>query len=165
MKQIDVSDLSVGISLVRVNNPKHHPELAGLTLRVIGISPNKDPDGNSTYAVQLEHINQQPNTYYDTYSQFLKFIEPIELTDKILTNLKGSKNKKDCFANSFHFKICKTDFYLRPYCSGGFLWGFDSINKFVPSELEDVMPIIYLHEWQRLYKSITRKELNVSGIS
>lgn len=83
--KIDAKELRIG-NLVRVNNPKHHPKLKGVILEVTSISETVDLDRKLTYSIGLKHINQKPNTYYETYSQFIYFIEPIALTTEILIN-------------------------------------------------------------------------------
>ena len=79
---MDPIELHIG-NLVFVDNEEYHPQLKDVPLRVIGITLN-----GKEYAVQLEHINQKPNTYYDTYSQFIRFIKPIPLTEDRLVKLK-----------------------------------------------------------------------------
>ena len=93
--KIDAKELRIG-NLVRVNNPKYHPKLKGVILEVTSISETIDLDRKLTYSIGLKHINQKPNTYYETYSQFIYFIEPIKLTTKMLVKNFGFK-KRDCW--------------------------------------------------------------------
>ena len=79
------NELRIG-NLVTVNNLEYHPKLKGVILRVTSISLNSDD-----YSVGLEYINQKPNTYYEEYSQFVRFIEPIQLTEEWLINFGFEK--------------------------------------------------------------------------
>ena len=84
-------DLRIG-NLVMVDNPKSHPQLNGVILEVTSISETKGIDNENTYGVGLKHINQQPYTYYETYSQFIEFIQPIKLTEEILLKCGLKRN-------------------------------------------------------------------------
>jgi len=88
MTQIKATEFRIG-NIVTIDNPEYHPKLKGIPLEITGISSAVDTDGNSTYSIQLSHVNQQPNTYYETYSQFLKFIKPILLTEHMLNKACG----------------------------------------------------------------------------
>jgi hypothetical protein len=89
---MDAKDLRIG-NLVVVNNEKYHPKLRGVILEVTGINETRDSEGLWTYSVSLKHINQEPNTYYETYSQFLEYVEPIKLTEDWLSIMLGFKNE------------------------------------------------------------------------
>ena len=82
MNVLNPSELRIG-NIVTIDNPRFHPTLKGAPLVITGIN-KRVYNGEATYDVQLEHINQEPNTYYDTYSQFMKFVKPIPLTEEIL---------------------------------------------------------------------------------
>lgn len=84
------SELRIGV-LVFVDNPKYHPKLKGIPLEVTGINERLGEDRELTYCVSLKHINQKPNTYYDTYSQLLKFIKPIPTSSEWLRKLAFGK--------------------------------------------------------------------------
>lgn len=76
------NELRIG-NIVTVDNPEYHPSLKGIPLRVTG-AQERSISGKTEYSVNLEHINQDPNTYYDTYSQFDQFVSPIPLTEEVL---------------------------------------------------------------------------------
>jgi hypothetical protein len=76
-------------NLVMVNNPEYHPKLKGVVLRVT--YNNLSQDGRR--CIGLEHINQIPNTYYESYSQRDEYIEPIPLTTEWLERF-GFKNSQ-----------------------------------------------------------------------
>jgi hypothetical protein len=134
--KIDVHELSIG-NLVTVNNPDYHPQLKGVVLRVTGITPNE-----KDYSISLEHINQIPNTYYPTYSQFLKFIEPIPLTEEWLLRFGFKKNRAGCSMKGL--KIT-----------------FDSDEKifWVDYNFTGTCELRYVHQLQNIYFALTGNEL------
>jgi len=80
---IDAKELMIG-NLVTVDNPKYHPKLKDVVLMVTAIKPawniiTKKED----YSISLVYPNQEPNTYYDSYSQFIKYIKPIKLDEEL----------------------------------------------------------------------------------
>lgn len=79
---INEKELRIG-SIVTVDNPEYHPKLKDIPLIVTGIQ-ERVIKGETKYCLSLEHINQKPNTYYETYSQYMRFIRPIPLTEEIL---------------------------------------------------------------------------------
>jgi len=135
--------------LVYVNNPKFHHKLKDVVLCVIGLHPTE-----IEYSVNLEHVNQKPNTYYETYSQFISFIEPIQLTEEWLLRF-GFKLEKDVD----YFYVIKTKqkgITLEVEPNGRTIL-FDNKNiKFI-----DILPIKYVHQLQNLYFAITGEELEV----
>lgn len=128
------NELRIG-NLVTVNNPEYHPKLKGVILRVTSISPNSDD-----YSVGLEHINQKPNTYYETYSQFIRFIEPIQLTEEWLVKFGFDKAVNGWWSSDEIFS----------YRDGYFGFGVDRHTK-----------IQYVHELQNLYFALTGEELTI----
>jgi len=137
-------------NLVYVDNEKHHSKLKNIPLKVIGVSPNINY-GITTHAVQLEHINQNPNTYYQTYSQFIKYIkaiplteENIELIDLELWGFVGFGTRKIYQHNIF--KAVK--FELLPN---------DQIAIYFNGELINYKS--YFHEFQNFYFTLTSEEL------
>lgn len=85
---IDPKELMIG-NLIMIDNEKHHSHLKDIPLIVTAINPKPGIGyGESlNYSISLEHINQKPNTYYESYSQFIKFLKPIPLTEDILKRL------------------------------------------------------------------------------
>lgn len=136
-------DLRIG-NLVYVDNEKYWPKLKGIPLEVTGISENCDVDGLSTHSISLKYINQKKNTYYETYSQFIKFIEPIPLTED---------------------SLLKLDFVNHGY--EGLEWSKDGITIIGGNDLGFGVKINvridldfeYVHELQNYYQLCTKKEL------
>lgn len=76
-----INKLSIG-NFVTIDNPKYHPKLKEVIMEITGINecnPLQGEDGTN-YSISLKHINQEPNTYYETYSQFVKYIKPVLIT-------------------------------------------------------------------------------------
>lgn len=154
---IDTSDLMLG-NLVIINNPKHHPNLKNIPLIITGINLTLDCDKNNTYSISLEHVNQKENTYYESYSQFIKFIEPIELTEEILT--EKCRFIKSNYDSGKSYLFNKTFELWRGYGWDHYLWmvvgrNEDNIN-------EPWIKIKYLHELQNLYRIIESKNLKIT---
>ena len=144
------NELRIG-NLVTVNNPEYHPKLKGVILRVTSISPNGDD-----YSVGLEHINQKPNTYNETYSQFLRFIEPIQLQKEFLNEKFKSDNG--------NFWIDLQTHYLELITAGRDWFPiFSQCAEFSCDEEQRVNlnSIQYLHHLQNLYYTLTGEELPV----
>lgn len=76
--KITEKDLRIG-NYVTVDNPKYHPNLKDIPVMVTSISQTMRI-AKWTYAVSLEHINQENNKHYINYAQFICFIKPIPLT-------------------------------------------------------------------------------------
>ena len=148
MEEIKAGDIMIG-NIVTVDNPQYHPKLKDVPLRVTGIQ-ERSIQGEIECCVNLGHVNQKPNTYYDTYSQFLKFIHPIPLTEDILLKVGA---KKVNHINGYIFwtfsdsKINKAhiDIYDYKTCYYGY-----SVNH-----------CKHLHQLQNLLKSLTGNDLKI----
>lgn len=100
---IQPNELRIGV-IVTVDNPKHHPKLKDVPLKVIGVE-EKVIEGAITHSVRLEHINQKVNMFYETYSQFIKFIHPIPLTEEILLKCGFEKYKMLGYDTHFTYSL------------------------------------------------------------
>ena len=132
------NELRIG-NLVTVNNPEYHPKLKGVILRVTSISLNSDD-----YSVGLEHINQKPNTYYEAYSQFVRFIEPIQLTEEWL--LKFGANKYEFEHKENQYRIENMLFVIRENIFFDYGTG---------------VKLQFVHQLQNLYFAINSEELTI----
>lgn len=139
---IDARELRIG-NIVYVDNEKYHPKLKNIPLEVSGISECIGLDNEKTYSIGLKHINHNPNTYYETYSQFIKFIKPVELTEDLLLKCGFVKKDNYCFYYNGIRLIPIRDLYLR----GNFPIRAD---------------IKYLHQLQNLYYALTGQELEIN---
>lgn len=159
MEEIKAGDIMIG-NIVTVDNPKHHPKLKGVPLRVTGI---QEVDfGNSVEChLNLEHINQDPNTYYDTYSQFFRFIRPIHLTEEILLKAGGERFDEDKILlmlndPSTYLVLMKVGTHWFPQ--------IEQTGEFASEGMNSVHLnfIDYAHQAQILFKSLTGNELEVN---
>lgn len=139
---LSAKDLRIG-NLVKSNNPKHHPRILGEILVVTGIYPTTGFENEKAHGVNLEHVNQKPNTYYESYSQFIKFIEPIQLTEEILLKFDFDKIENGTYLNKFYVTIV----------SGYFVFWITDIYS---------VAIKYVHELQNLYFALTGEELEIN---
>ncbi len=150
------TDLRIG-NFVTVDNPKYHPQLKGVLLRVIGIQENIIAD-KVEHCLQLEHINKKANTYYQTYSQFIEYINPIPLTEQWLLDLG--------------FEKCTGRYgvYYKHYALEGFRvwfphdiygWGYTVGRKdFETGDTYWVKnEVRYVHQLQNLFFALTQEEL------
>ena len=117
-------------NLVMVNNPGYHPKLNGVILRVT--YNNLSQDGRR--CIGLEHINQIPNTYYESYSQRDEYIDPIPLATEWLERFGFKKSREDGWV--WMLDLPKNDATYHSNCK-------------------------YVHQLQNLYAALTGKELTV----
>ena len=141
---IPANDLRIG-NLVTVNNPKYHPKLKDVILQVISIDELLDFDKIATHAIRLKHINQEPNTYYETYSQFIKFIELIPLSEDILLKCGFISNP---YQDRYESKWCNVE------C--------DKTKGITELWIESHPHIKYLHQLQNLIWINFNEELKVN---
>lgn len=146
---IDVQDLRIG-NLVTVNNEKYHPSLKGIPLEVTGISEASE----DRWAISLKHINQKRNTFYQTYSQFIKYLDPIQLTPEILeaAGLKYREHLDDHYIRISEFNDRSDILILSKY------------NTLVCAS--NSQPVFFkhvtsLHQLQNLYHSLTGEEFKI----
>ena len=143
-------------NLVMVNNPVHHPNLKGVVLEVTGINETVNRS-RFTHTVSLKHINQKPNTYYETYSQFIEYVEPILLTEEILIKAGFEKEHYE-----YPFPNGSDKFELNEeFCLYGAGAGF---QFFVEDEINtNTIDVVfkYLHKLQNFYFELKEKELEI----
>jgi hypothetical protein len=106
-------ELRIG-NYVKINNIEFHPRLQNRILKVSGINKcvGVVDKTYSNYSINLEHIMQNENYYYDTYSQFLNFVEPIELTKELLVRLGFKPFSKDFQKNNIIIHTRKRGFVI-----------------------------------------------------
>lgn len=141
-------------NLVTVNNPDNHPNLKGVILEVTSIHESGNREGY-THGVGLKHINQIQNRYYETYSQFVRFIEPIPLTEELLLKLGFELLNFD----SYEFDGYKI---LALKC-GKLQLTADSSNEYKTIEHKYLPIVLYVHQLQNLYFALTGVELQLSS--
>jgi hypothetical protein len=88
-------------------------------------------------------------------------VKPIPLTEEWILKF-GFYKGNISYNNAYSIELQKTDFYLRPCAFGGFYWGFNKDKNNLDCELNDVLPLKYVHELQNLYFALTQRELTVA---
>ena len=147
---MEATEIRIG-NLVTVDNPKYHPKLKDVILQVTGINETLGFEKEWTYGVSLEHINQLKYTYYESYSQFIKFIKPIPLSEERLLEIFGLK-REDTEINDFTFPHCdyiiihkQVDDLFAVYING------------------KTVLIKYIHQLQNLYFDLIGEELIIKN--
>lgn len=156
---IKANELRIG-NLVTINNPKYHPSATGKIVQVIGIYPTQGYENEKSHGVNLEEINQLPNTYYENYSQFICFIDPIPLTEEWLLKFGATKQE-----DKVQFKI-DPDRYIDLMITKEGIYPF--LVQLPEMSCEDLMifpcmKLDFVHEIQNLFFSILGYELVFSS--
>jgi len=147
------NQLRVG-NWVMVNNEKYHPNIKGVMLEITSITETFDLfDKETTHSISLQHVNKKQNTYYEKYSQLIRFIDPIPLTPEILEKCKQFGrtviNGEDCFFNGDDVIVRAKDMYLFLHNEvDGSVWGIRRIE--------------HVHEFQNLIMDLTKEELIIN---
>lgn len=139
------TELRIG-NIVTVDNPKYHPQLKGVLLRVTGIQEHVISN-KIEYYLNLEHINKKANTYYQTYSQLIEYIKPISITERWLLDF-GFKDKRDFYEKG---KLSILSANLKDYYPNGRVY----YNSWAIMEIQPK----YVHQLQNLYFILTNEEL------
>jgi len=146
---IQINELRIG-NIVQVVNPEYHPKLLNVPLVVGGISPALTPlDCKPTFSISLENLNQEPNTFYENCSQFIKYVFPIPLTEEIL--LKCGFEREGCTYNSLLLKLWEST-YEKAFQFRWYYTGYDTAKN---------VNLRSLHELQNLVFDLTGQELSV----
>jgi len=78
---MEANELRIG-NLVTVNN-RAWENIKGKPLKVVGITSTNGITNKSTFSISLEHLTKN----FQSYSQFIEFIEPIRISEKWFENL------------------------------------------------------------------------------
>jgi hypothetical protein len=149
---IEANQLRIG-NYVTVNNEKHHPKLKGVPLQVTGMYLRTGIDNEPTYSLDLNHPNEEPNSYNETYSQFMKFVKPIPLTATILEQAGFIKGKP--FENTGHVPYHDKEYkgFVIIDCLDGTFW----LADYKPYDVK----IEFVHWLQNVYYFLIGSELNI----
>lgn len=90
-----------------------------------------------------------------------EYCKPIPLTEEWLIRF-GFVKGNQCYPKGYSIDLLKTDFYLRPSYLGGYYWGFNKDDENLDCELNDVQPVVFVHQLQNLYFALTNTELCTS---
>jgi len=138
-----VTELRVG-NLVKSNNPIYRHEWLGKTLAILEI---KDE------SVSVIAVDELPCAFVG--GQFLKYIEPIELTPEILIKV-GFTERSNSQGTYYHIK--HKEF-------GGYAYDLEKkyISTYYPAACNGFcsLDIEYLHQLQNLYFALTGEELTL----
>lgn len=150
---MEANEIRIG-NIVMVDNPEYHPQLKNVPLRVTKVE-ERVINRTAEYIVGLEHINQEPNTYYESYSQYLKFIKPIELTKNFFRRNKRATG------------WCEATEMIYIGFLDGAVYECENNESAVHVDicsyghLEEVKHTLYIHELQNLYFILTKQEIEV----
>jgi len=149
------NELRIG-NLITIDNSVYWPKLRDLPLIVTHIGQTMNIKGESSHSVGCEHINQKPNTYYETYSQFIENIKPIPLTEEWL--LRFGFEKDDSGVDIFDQDYC--EWYQKEFPTIGILCQ-SSDKSYIFDENSDTLRLKYVHELQNLNFALTGEELTI----
>ena len=142
---MEATELRIG-NIVTVDNPKYHPQLKGVLLRVTGVQ-ERSINGAIETSVNLEH-SVKSIIEYQTYSQFIEYINPIPLTEQWLLDF-GFEVEREHYDKG-RLSILLADNNNDYYKSGRVFYKSWAIMESQPK---------YVHQLQNLYLALTQKEL------
>lgn len=157
---IEAKELRIG-NLVTINNEHYHPKLKGLSLVVIGIKEAI----NTFYSIDVRDEESELS-----YSQYSKYIQPIEITDEWLLYFGFRKFKKEFNINGYEYTLQVTDDYGEEEINRDGTW-FNAIGSrtWKNDKTLVVSPLCrgnyvsnniqFVHQLQNLYYSLTGEEL------
>lgn len=145
---LESQDLRIG-DLVTIDNQNSWSELKNIPMIVTGINEARGLNKESTFSISLISDNK-----YNSYSQFIKFIKPISLTEEWLLKF-GFKIEKEVEyvidIKDFTFKMMFHDCW-HIYFKEKNGYGTDQIN---------LTGYWFVHQLQNLYYVLTQKELTL----
>ncbi|NDW19459.1 hypothetical protein D0T53_11140 [Dysgonomonas sp. 216] len=146
------NELRIG-NLVTVDNPKYHPKLKNIPLKIVGMSQRRGLENEITYVVDLVSLNELENIVIPLYSQFIKFIKPITLTEDIILN-SGFVKDDNIYKNENmpHYYIE----YLFSIYALRYRYWHNASESYMIKQLQ------YLHQFQNIFFDLTEKELDVN---
>lgn len=147
---IKPEDLRLG-NHVFVENPIHHPKLMVVPLKVTSIEPRPYLDGSWTHSVSLEHIVEKENEYKESYSQFIRFIKPIPLTEEYILKFWFRLDHRSETGSGISFYHHTSAYYgvqLRDN-----IWYFRAGHTFIECK--------YIHKLQNAFYLFTGEELTL----
>lgn len=130
---IEASELRIG-NLVKINNPTYRKNDTGKTFHILKI----DSENDSCNGVCIDDM-----PYAESFGQFLKYIEPIPLTEEWFIKLG--------------FQLFGNDDPLDRYWTTNILKG--SIEELSLKYTLSGIKIKYVHQLQNLYFALTGEEL------
>lgn len=140
--KVRANELRIG-NLVILNNPKYHPESTG---KIFMIDSVKNDD------VSLFDYENLPSIIL---YQYLKYIEPIPLTEEWLLKLRSRESLPVNYKNIY---IMLDRFLLTYQASYGFWYVYD----FSGEEMLYITKVEFVHEWQNVYFALNGEELTLT---
>lgn len=140
------SELRIG-NLVFVDNERHHPELKDTPMIVQSISRSYRQKEGYVYYCNLDRLIPDISDLIE-YSQLIKFLQPIPITEEWVLKLGFNKIVDDMFG--LHEYIY--EYYSFNIKSGCLENGVLNVNT---------IPLLYVHQLQNLYFALTGEELTI----
>ena len=145
---MEAKELRIG-NFVTIDNEEFHPEIKNVPLEVTQILQCESLiRGIWTHSVSLEFINKKKNVYYEDFGQFIKYIEPIPLTEEWL--LKFGFENCGYYYNKNDIRI----YFVHEREFEGFVFEYGMAESFCK--------IRFVHNLQNLYFALTGEELTLN---
>jgi hypothetical protein len=162
-------ELMIG-NIVTINNPEHYSKLINIPMVVTGISPAIN-GSISTYSIYLEHLVKLPNTYYESYSQYINFIQPIELTPPWIKTLSFKEIKrKGQYGAIYALSVNDYDYCVERDFNKhtSYFFGVENTDSPFEYDFERIehfsYDLKYVHQLQNLFQSLQHIELPVINL-
>ena len=139
------SELRIG-NFITIDNEGYYPKLKNIPVKVSAIVPTMNST-EWTYYLHLEHVNQEPNMFAEEYSQLIKWVNPIQLTEELL--LKWGFNYS---RYNTHIVYSMRGFFDLIYYLDAEIFCFEKLK----------LNINHVHELQNLYFALKSKELEIT---
>lgn len=155
-----INELMIG-NFVTINNGVYHPKMKGIPCAVTSIE-----DKGDEYSISLIQIDRKPNTFYESYSQFSKYVEPIPITEEWLlkfgfnyekTSQYGTIEIKGHYVFSLAIFQAIAYFYKEKLYLGVYTRSIHSDYK----EINLGYEIAFVHQLQNLFFALTGEELAI----
>ena len=148
------TELRIG-NFVTIDNEEFHPEIKNVPLEVTQILQCESLiKGIWTHSVSLEFINKKKNVYYEDFGQFIKYIEPIQLTEEWLLKFGFDKSIKMSYSTGVEVTFNVYEKSILTYNSIQNCWWINDLILYMQPE--------YVHELQNLYFALTGEELTLN---
>ena len=137
-------------NLITIDNKELHPTLVGVVMEVISIGTTKPINGlsDTDYGVSVNVLGNTRRITEPEYSQFIRYVKPIEITEEWLIDFGFNLVVKE--GNQGEFRVYQLN-EITYNTNHGWWWKHYLI----------VQPK-YVHQLQNLYFAITGQELTIN---
>jgi hypothetical protein len=139
---MEAKELRIG-NFVTINNPNYHAVIKDVPMVIIGIVQRISSMIGSTYSINLEILDRELNMYYDSYSQYVEYIEPIPLTEEWLFKFGFKKWTDRKFVGRYTKNRHSVWYGVTDY------------------QIKHSRPFRYVHQLQNIYFALTGEELTI----